>query len=329
MGISSLVYGPVPSRRLGRSLGVNNIPPKVCSYSCVYCQLGRTEKTQVKRQIFYEPEGLANSVYGKVRQLREKNEPIDYIAFVPDGEPTLDANLGKEIDLLKKTGIKTAVITNSSIIQREDVREDLRKADWVCLKVDAVTADVWKRINRPYATLNINNILEGILGFAGTFKGELTTETMLIRNINDDISEINKIAGFLEELKPAKAYLSVPTRPTAEQVKPASERSINAAFQTFSKKLKRVECITGYEGNAFSSTGNAREDLLSITAVHPMREDAVQELLNRSGKGRDTVQRLVSEGSLVEVKYHGKKFYARRTAGTIPDNRDINPAVLK
>jgi len=309
---NSLVYGPVPSRRLGRSLGINNIPPKKCSYSCIYCQLGSTTDMQVRREAFYEPLELARSVRERVRQLREKGELIDYLAFVPDGEPTLDINLGKEIELLRALGIRIAVITNASLIWHEDVQQDLQKADWVCLKVDAMTPDIWHSINRPYKKIKLDNILEGILGFTKSFQGELTTETMLIRGVNESNHEVSKIAAFLMEVKPAKAYLAIPTRPPAERIEPATEQALNIAYQTFSKKLSRVEYLIGYEGNAFSSTCNAVDDLLSITAVHPMREEAVMGLLDRLNTGWEIVQELINNGSLMELEYQGKKFYARR-----------------
>jgi len=312
--ISFAVYGPVPSRRLGRSLGINNIPPKKCSYSCVYCQLGRTTDMQIKRRAFYEPLELARRVREKVRQVREKGESMDYLAFVPDGEPTLDINLGKEIELLRVLGIKIAVITNASLLCHEDVRQDLQKAHWVCLKVDAVTSDTWHGINRPHKHLNLDAILDGMLRFARSFQGELTTETMLIRGVNDASREVSKIADFLAELKPVRAYLAIPTRPPAERIEPATEQTLNAACQTFSKKLSSVEYLIGYEGNAFASSGNATDDLLSITAVHPMREEAVKELLNRLGVGWEIVQGLIDSGSLVELEYQGKKFYARKFA---------------
>jgi wyosine [tRNA(Phe)-imidazoG37] synthetase (radical SAM superfamily) len=132
-----IAFGPVPSRRLGRSLGINNIPPKVCSYSCVYCQLGRTLKMQVERQAFHLPEEILVAVQKKVNSVKAAGESIDYLTFVPDGEPSLDINLGHAIELLRPLGLPIAVITNASLIWREDVRTDLRKADWVSLKVDA------------------------------------------------------------------------------------------------------------------------------------------------------------------------------------------------
>ena len=127
---NSIVFGPVPSRRLGRSIGINNIPPKTCSYACVYCQLGKTSRMMAGREFFYDPEKIINAVKLKIKHAREKDESVDYLTFVSDGEPTLDCNLGKEIELLKSFGIKIAVITNASLIWREDVRQDLQKADW-------------------------------------------------------------------------------------------------------------------------------------------------------------------------------------------------------
>ena len=123
-----ITFGPVPSRRLGRSLGINNIPPKICTYSCVYCQLGRTIKMQADRRAFYEPEKVFQDVKNKVEKAKGKGETIDYLTFVPDGEPTLDINLGREIELLRPLGIKVAVISNSSLIWREDVIADYDQA---------------------------------------------------------------------------------------------------------------------------------------------------------------------------------------------------------
>ncbi len=143
-----IVFGPVPSRRLGRSVGINNIPPKICSYACVYCQLGRTLKMQIERKAYYNVEDIARQVTEKVEDLKDRGEKINYLTFVSDGVPTLDINLGNEIEALKPLGIKIAVITNSSLIFREDVRRELSKADWVSLKLDAVTDEIWRKIDR-------------------------------------------------------------------------------------------------------------------------------------------------------------------------------------
>lgn len=308
-----IAYGPVPSRRLGHSLGINNIPPKICSYSCIYCQLGGTIRMQVDRKEFYKTEDMVRDVKEKVKEARNKNEKIDYLSFVPDGEPTLDINLGKEIDLLKPLGIKIAVITNASLLWREDVRDDLSEADWVSLKVDAVSKNTWLRLDRPHESLKIKTVLDGMRKFANIFEGTLATETMLIQGVNDNEGEIRKIANFLESLNPDEAYVAIPTRPPAEEwAGPASEHVINIAYQIFSEKLRKVEYLIGYEGSAFAFTGNVEEDLLSITSVHPMRKDGVEEFLSKANSDWDVVEALIGEGKLLEAEYSGNKFYMRK-----------------
>ena len=311
--MTSIVFGPVPSRRLGHSLGINNIPPKTCTYSCIYCQLGNTIIMPVERENFYMTKDIVQAVKEKVKRAKAKGEPIDYLTFVPDGEPTLDANLGQEIDLLKPFGIKIAVISNASLIWREDVRQDLSQTDWVSLKVDAVTNKTWHQINRPQKSLKLETILEGMLKFADTFKGELTTETMLLHGINDNSSELKEIADFLAQLKPNKAYLAIPTRPPAKkEVKAASESAINTAYQIFTDKLGSVEYLIGYEGNAFAFTGQVEDDLLSITSVHPMRQEAVMEFLKKASTDWKVIEKLIKDGRLLELEYEGRKFYMRK-----------------
>lgn len=115
----SLVFGPIPSRRLGRSLGINNIPPKVCSYSCVYCQVGLTTNLSIERNEYYSPMIIYTEVRDRLNEIRNNKERIDYLSFVPDGEPTLDVNLYETTQLLQDFGIKIAVFTNSSLIWKK------------------------------------------------------------------------------------------------------------------------------------------------------------------------------------------------------------------
>jgi wyosine [tRNA(Phe)-imidazoG37] synthetase (radical SAM superfamily) len=298
---------------LGRSLGVNNIPPKVCTYACAYCQLGRTIKMQAERSAFYRPDQVLQAVQNKVQRAREAGEPIDYLTFVPDGEPTLDINLGREIELLRSLGRRIAVITNSSLIWREDVRADLMSADWVSLKMDSVCEAPWRSINRPHGHLQLTSILDGALQFAETFGGELATETMLARGVNDGVDHIREFGNYLACLEPGTAYLAIPTRPPAENwIHAPSEEVLNRAYQILSGSVDRVEYLIGYEGNAFAFTGNVQEDLLSIAAVHPMREDAVGQMLARASADWSIVHGLVAQGQLVKAEYGGKQFYMRR-----------------
>jgi len=311
----SVTFGPVPSRRLGRSMGINNIPPKICSYSCIYCQLGRTIDMRVERQPFYEPEAVFRDVREKVRKTRkaETEEAIDYLTFVPDGEPTLDANLGREIDLVQSLDIPVAVISNNSLLQKEGVREDLMGADWVSLKVDAVEEAVWRRINRPHKELDLDRILEGALEFGRSFEGKLMTETMLVEGVNDAPGQLGRVADFLARLQPTAAYLAIPTRPPAEEwAQPPDEGVINRAYQILREEVEHVEYLIGYEGDAFSLTGDVEEDLLNITAVHPMRKDAVEAFLRKAGAEWAAVRRLMAQDQLVEAEQGGHKFYLRR-----------------
>jgi wyosine [tRNA(Phe)-imidazoG37] synthetase (radical SAM superfamily) len=312
LDVKKLAFGPVPSRRLGKSLGINNIPPKTCSYSCVYCQLGKTSENVVERRVFYQPCDVLNEVRRRVDNATARNERVDYLTFVSDGEPTLDINLGREISLLRLIGIPIAVLTNASMLWLKDVRQDLLKADYVSLKVDAVSEDLWRRINRPHKNLRLNEILKGIQDFAESFKGTVVSETMLVDGI-DYTNEFERIATFLAELKKLnKVYIAVPTRPPAETwAKPAREEVANVAFQVFSEELgiDRVEYLIGYEENAFAFTGDVEEDLLSIMAAHPMRGEAVKEFLRKANAGWQIIEKLLAAEKLVELEYGGDMFY--------------------
>lgn len=308
-----ITFGPVPSRRLGRSLGINNIPPKRCSYSCAYCQVGRTRSIEIERHSFYEPQRILREVEERVRAIERRGESVDYLTFVPDGEPTLDRNLGRTIDALVPLCLKTAVITNATLVWEEEVRQELARADWVSLKIDSLAEPIWRKLNRPHRALELPAILEGMLAFRKLFTGELTTETMLVHGINDTEENLEEVAGFLSRLDPNTAYLSIPTRPPVENwVRPPEEQVINRAYQIFSKQVQHAEYLIGYEGDAFGRTGDTEQDLLSIVAVHPMREDAVRRFLVDNDGSWAIVRRLVEKRELLEACYEGQKFYVRR-----------------
>jgi wyosine [tRNA(Phe)-imidazoG37] synthetase (radical SAM superfamily) len=267
---------------------------------------------QIRRDTFYQPEDILKQVKKKVADARQKGEIIDYLTFVSDGEPTLDRNLGREIDSLKRLGINIAVLTNSSLLWDADVREALCRADWVSVKLDAVTPELWRQIDRPHGGLPLDNILRGVVDFSQAFQGELFTETMLVQGINDTPEELERIAGVVARAHPQKSYLAIPTRPPAEpDAHSATEAALNLAYQTFCTRNLAVEYLIGYEGNAFAWTGNVAEDLLSITAVHPMRTDAVQALLHKAGAGWDVIDHLLGRQQLRLLNYQGHTFYAR------------------
>ena len=308
-----IAFGPVPSRRLGRSLGINNTPPSTCSYSCVYCQLGRTRAMRVERGPFHEPEEIGRAVHDQIARAEIAGERVDYATFVSDGEPTLDTRLGAAIECVKAAGLGVAVISNASLIDRVDVQSDLMRADWVSLKIDSVWPGIWRHIDRPHGTLRLEPILEGMRRFADSYRGSLVTETMLVAGVNDADDHVAALAHYLGGLPIAAAYLGIPTRPPAEPaVRAPDEGAVNRAYQILSERVERVEYLIGYEGSTFAPTGSAERDLLSITAVHPMREDAVLALLYRTGADWDVVDRLLAQDLLARVSFGGQWFYLRR-----------------
>jgi len=307
-----ITFGPIPSRRLGRSLGINNIPPKICSYSCIYCQIGKTNTMSVQRKEFYPPEQIFREVIDKVKELNKKDETIDYLTFVPDGEPTIDISLGKTILLLKQLNFKIAVITNSSLLWDEKVRDDLSNADWVSVKVDTVDEQIWHKIDRPNRRLKLPDILSGISDFSKNFNGTLVTETMLVKNVNDFNQNLIDTSRMIEKIHASKSYILVPTRPPAEDaVYPPSEEKLNEAFQIYNSLLKNVEIISSNEGLNFSFSSGTEQELLSILSVHPMRKDAMEEFLIKAGAGWSLAENLINNNIIKMVEYSGEQFFVR------------------
>jgi wyosine [tRNA(Phe)-imidazoG37] synthetase (radical SAM superfamily) len=308
-----IAFGPIHSRRLGMSLGINNIVShKVCTYSCIYCQIGLTRLRSSKREQYYEPDQVYRDVKNHLNKI-EKNCSPEYLTFVANGEPTMDLNLGKEIDLLKNLKIPVAVITNSSLIYDLQVQEDLMKADWVSVKIDTIDEPVWDKVNQPHQKLVLKEILQGLVDFSKSYKGILTTETMLLKDLNDSEVRVSKTASFISALNPVTAYLSVPIRPPAVKgVKPPSAPVLIKSFQIFENQGIKTQFLNAFEGTETGTTGNVIDDILNITAVHPMREDTMKELLRKNNSTEASVKTLISQGLLEKREFDGNFFYVRR-----------------
>ena len=249
----SIAFGPIVSRRFGLSLGVNHLPFKYCSYSCVYCQLGPTKHTTAERRSFYSTSEIVCAVTERAR-----GRTFDVISFVPDGEPTLDLNLGAHIRAVKHLG-RVAVITNGSLLIDPAVRRDLAAADIVSVEVDAIDELHWRRINRPCSTLSLELVLDGIRSFRAEYSGELWTQTMLVEGCESDVTP------FLRELAPQRACLSAPTRPCG--VRPGTPVA-----------PWPYEII----GDVKDAPVHTAAELLAVLAVHPIREDVVPpEIVNK------------------------------------------------
>jgi len=311
----AVTFGPIPSRRLGQSLGVNNIPPKHCTYSCVYCQLGRTPNMIVERRTFYRPDVIADAVRRRLEECEHTGVRIDYLTLVPDGEPTLDANLGPLLRELRRLGPPVALITNGSLIHRKDVRDELSLADWVSVKVDAADASTWHLIDRPHRKLDLEETLEGLRIFARSCDCTLVTETMLVAGVNDHDAAFEAIAGYLETIGPEVAYLAVPTRPPAESsVDSPGARSLIRAFSTLSRLLPRVELLAGDPHQPLTPSSDVERDLLAITAVHPLDDKAIVELGGGSLRALRTAEDLAQRGLLTAASHRGRRFFVRSFA---------------
>ena len=306
-------FGPVPSRRLGKSLGINNVAfGKVCSYSCVYCQVGITHKFSNERQKFYDPEVICSEVKKQMAKLSVADQP-DYLTFVANGEPTLDINLGRSIEKLKLFNIPVAVITNASLLIDPQVRADLLPADWVSVKIDAGNEDVWKKLNRPADKIDFEMYVKGLITFSNVYKGKLVSETMLVKGLNDTPEELNQVVTVLKSVQPSIAYISVPTRPPAvKSVLPPDEEDINLAYQLFSENQLKTELILGFEGTDTGFTGNAIDDILNICSVHPIRQDTMDELLKKNQADRGILAKLLDDNYIKRTEYKSNVFYIRK-----------------
>jgi wyosine [tRNA(Phe)-imidazoG37] synthetase (radical SAM superfamily) len=306
------VFGPVPSRRLGRSLGVATIPPHYCTASCVYCQLGRTRHMTINRFPGAAPEAVRAAVADALAAADAHGEPVDAITLVADGEPTLDANLGATLKALAGLGPIRAVISNSTLVDSPAVRAELASADWVSLKLDGASEAVWRTVDRPHGRLRFNAMIEGMRRFSTELSGTLVTETMLVAGHNDDDEHLHSLAALAASIAPATAYLAAPVRPPAEpSVEPPDEATIVRAHQAFAEQLERVELMLGLPEASIASTGDPVDDLLATTAVHPIEEAEATRMLGGGEHATDRLDHLVATGQLARSRYRDRTFVVR------------------
>jgi wyosine [tRNA(Phe)-imidazoG37] synthetase (radical SAM superfamily) len=261
---------------------------------------------------FFTPHEIHDAVTARLNQAAAAGSGVDYLTFVPEGEPTLDSALGVSIRALRSSGIPVAVISNASLLSKPEVRTALAEADLVSLKVDSVDEPVWRRINRPHPDLELRAILQGIRQFADEYTGRLLTDTMLIDGFNDGVETLEATADFIASVSPSAAYLAVPTRSTTvEGVRAVEESGLLQAYRIFCARMANVKLLAEHETGEFSHSGDARDDLLAITAVHPMREDDVRRLLDRNDAGWELIDSLIADGELKMLEYEGGRFFVR------------------
>ena len=271
------VYGPVPSRRMGHSLGISPIPKKFCNYSCVYCQLGRTDHLSNKRQEFFP----LDEILDEVRDYLSRGDGFDVVTLVGEGEPTLYSKLG---DLL--TGIKAltdkpvAVITNGALLMEAKVREELMPADLVLPSLDAFDEQSFRRINRPSRELDFERVYRGLQVFSLEFPGELWIESMILKNINDDAASVRKLKTLLEGIRYDRLFVNIPARPPAETwAESPDEETLRQALDILGGISMELLVSDGFS----SKEEDDRQAVLSIIRRHPMNEFEIESFLESRG----------------------------------------------
>lgn len=308
---SPIAFGPVRSRRLGWSLGINNVPAKTCTYACVYCQVGATDQARFEREAFFEPREVVGAVRERSAECQATGQVIDFATFVPDGEPTLDLHLGEEVRGIAALGLMVAVLTNGSLLWRQDVRTELMPTAQVSIKIDTVDERTWRRLNRPIGNLDLETVQDGMRRFALEYRGDLVTETMLVAGLHDDEASLTRTAAFVSALKPLRAYVAIPSRPPAEPwVRPPSPDAVHRAAEVFRRAGVATSCLIAESEAPFAIVGNPGQGLLGIVSVHPMTEAAAHDYLVRSGAGWSIAQALIDSGR-IEVVRHGQQAWLR------------------
>ena len=266
-------YGPVPSRRLGRSLGIDILPSKTCNYQCIYCQLGRTNNFTNTRRDFFPKEQIVEEIEKAIKQNEEK---ADYITFVGSGEPTLYKSL-KELILHVKAITKKpiCVITNGSLLFDSEVQEALFLADVILPSLDAGDNKNFIRINRPHPTLNFDRIINGLVDFRKNYEGKFWIEVMLIKGINDSKGDLTKIKEKIDLIKPDRIDINVPIRPPTEQWVSIPDKEIIFLLKDIFGKYYDMNYPEFGEFDIYSN--NFEQEFLAIIQRHPMRQDQILE----------------------------------------------------
>mgnify|MGYP003931424615 CR=1 FL=1 len=308
------VFGPVPSRRLGQSLGIDPIPLKTCNWNCVYCQLGRTRPVTNERRTFFKKE----VILGQVKEALDshKSGDIDWITFVGSGETTLQKGLDEMINGIKAfTDIPVAVITNGSLLYMPEVRHELLDADAVLPSLDAGNPSLYRRINRPHPACTFERLVNGMIAFREEYQHHLWIEVMLLKDVNDDEDSLREIAEHLEKINPDEIHVTQPTRPPAETwVKPPDETGLERAHIILGSVAKIILPAKG--SFDLSSDENLLESIVGVITRHPMKESELVDALSKwsSEEVRDTLKQLAESGRAQRVTRGGVQFWSASEA---------------
>lgn len=300
------VYGPVPSRRLGFSLGVDILPYKTCSFDCVYCQLGRSAAKSVRRARYFS----APEVLGQIRRALGSGRRIDYITFSGSGEPTLNTLIGPLIREIKKlTPVPVAVLTNASLLGRPSVRRAIRPADVVVPSLDAATPRGFRRVNRPQPSIRVEDVIAGLEKFRSEFKGQVWLEVMLVKGLNDSGDDIAALKTAISRIRPDKVQLNTVVRPPAESwARPLSRRALGRIRNELGGTAEVVVDVRRRQ--PASAAGDLRQEILDMVGRRPV---TVKDLASGLGRSAAEVRRqllpLLRWRRVRRVRHKGTLYY--------------------
>jgi len=308
------VFGPVPSRRLGQSLGIDPVPLKTCNWNCVYCQLGRSTPLITKRAEYVPVQDVMEQLK-KALQMQKPDE-IDWITFVGSGETTLHAGIGDMIRKVKTlTDIPVAVITNGSLLYLSEVRDELLPADAVLPSIDAGSAGLYRKINRPHPHLEYETFINGLVDFRQQYHGKLWIEVMLVKGLNDSIQALQELNEKLLQVKPDEIHLLLPTRPPAETwVEPAEDAGIYLAQLILGVHTKVFHPVNGlFDLRGADSVFQA---VLAIITRHPMKESQLLDALGHFSQEEidKTMTMLKESGKAQAVERFGECYWSASSA---------------
>jgi wyosine [tRNA(Phe)-imidazoG37] synthetase (radical SAM superfamily) len=308
------VFGPVPSRRLGQSLGIDTIPLKTCNWNCVYCQLGRTVPLTNERREYVPVEDIFLEAEQALKS--HKSGEIDWVTFVGSGEPTLHSRTGELIRRVKElTPLPVAVITNGSLLYLPEVREELSVADAILPTLDAGNARLYRKINRPHPDITFERLVDGLIAFRKEYRGKLWVEVMLVSGLNDTEESLREIAAVLEQIHPDEVHINLPTRPPVETwVQPPDEEGLIRALAFLGNVAHVVHPAEG----SFDLSGSESvvDAIIGIITRHPMREDELERALEKwtPGQVASALEELAASGQAQVVERYGYRFWSASPA---------------
>ncbi len=306
----SHVYGPVPSRRLGRSLGVDLVPFKVCPFDCTYCQVGRTTIHTDRRDTYID----ADEILAELREVLDAGAEADYITLSGSGEPTLHAELGRIIAAIKgMTDIPLAVLTNAALLSDPSVRKALLPADLIVPSLDAGDPETFARVNRPCAGVTFATVVDGLKALRREYHGRIQLEVLLVAGVNDGDEQIAALKTVIDEIAPDAVELNTVTRPPADaDAKAASPATLEKFRAALGAKAKVVAARTGDGASAGAISG---DDVLAMVSRRPCTiDDLAHGLQCHLWQAEQAVAALEAAGEVVRQDQDGRTYYQTRGA---------------